>query len=81
MTSRCGEIGCGIVKRHVGFTKVCYKGLAQNAAQVFPLVGFNYLYLLRHALDGLMLAIRQLCLEAGPPHSECIFPDRIATWK
>ena len=23
----------------------------------------------------------ELPSEAGPPHSECIFPDRIATWK
>jgi IS5 family transposase len=39
-----------VVKRQFGYTKVRYKGLAKNAAQVFTLIGLTNLYLKRHAL-------------------------------
>jgi transposase, IS5 family len=39
-----------IIKCQFGYTKVRYKGLAKNAAQVFTLIGLTNLYLRRHAL-------------------------------
>lgn len=39
-----------IIKCQFGYTKVRYKGLAKNAAQVFTLIGLTNLYLQRHAL-------------------------------
>ncbi len=39
-----------VVKRQFGYTKVRYKGLAKNAAQVFSLIGLSNLYLARRAL-------------------------------
>ena len=39
-----------VIKRQFGYTKVRYKGLAKNAAQVFSLIGLSNLYLARRAL-------------------------------
>jgi len=39
-----------VVKRQFGYTKVRYKGIAKNAAQVFSLIGLTNLYLARRAL-------------------------------
>ena len=39
-----------IIKCQFGYTKVRYKGLAKNAAQVFTLIGLTNLYLRRNAL-------------------------------
>jgi IS5 family transposase len=39
-----------VIKCQFGYTKVRYKGLAKNAAQVFTLIGLTNLYLRRHAL-------------------------------
>jgi IS5 family transposase len=39
-----------VIKRQFGYTKVRYKGLAKNAAQVFTLVGLTNLYLARRAM-------------------------------
>lgn len=39
-----------VIKRQFGYTKVRYKGLAKNAAQVFTLVGLTNLYLVRRAM-------------------------------
>jgi IS5 family transposase len=39
-----------VIKRQFGYTKVRYKGLKKNAAQVFSLVGLTNLYLARRAL-------------------------------
>jgi IS5 family transposase len=39
-----------VIKRQFGYTKVRYKGIAKNAAQVFSLVGLTNLYLVRRAL-------------------------------
>ena len=39
-----------VIKCQFGYTKVRYKGLAKNAAQVFMLVGLANLYLKRRAL-------------------------------
>ena len=39
-----------VIKRQFGYTKVRYKGLAKNAAQVFSLVGLTNLYLARRQL-------------------------------
>jgi len=36
-----------VMKRQFGYTKVRYKGLAKNAAQVFTLIGLTNLYLAR----------------------------------
>jgi IS5 family transposase len=43
-----------VIKRQFGYTKVRYKGIAKNAAQVFSLIGLTNLYLARRALmnDG-----------------------------
>ena len=38
-----------VMKRQFGYTKVRYKGLEKNAAQVFTLVGLTNLYLVRRA--------------------------------
>ena len=39
-----------VIKRQFGYTKVRYKGIAKNAAQVFSLIGLTNLYLARRAL-------------------------------
>jgi len=39
-----------VIKRQFGYTKVRYKGMAKNAAQVFSLIGLTKLYLARRAL-------------------------------
>jgi IS5 family transposase len=39
-----------VVKRQFGYTKVRYKGLLKNAAQVFTLIGLTNLYLARKPL-------------------------------
>lgn len=39
-----------VMKRQFGYTKVRYKGLVKNAAQVFTLVGLTNLYLARRSL-------------------------------
>jgi hypothetical protein len=39
-----------VIKQQFGYTKVRYKGLAKNAAQVFPLIGLSNLYLARRAM-------------------------------
>ena len=39
-----------VIKCQFGYTKVRYKGLAKNAAQVFTLIGLTNLYLRRRAL-------------------------------
>ena len=39
-----------VIKCQFGYTKVRYKGLAKNAAQVFMLVGLANLYLKRREL-------------------------------
>lgn len=39
-----------VIKRQFGYTKVRYKGLAKNAAQVFTLIGLTNLYLARREL-------------------------------
>jgi len=39
-----------VVKRQFGYTKVRYRGLVKNAAQVFTLIGLTNLYLARRAL-------------------------------
>ena len=39
-----------IVKRQFGYTKVRYRGLAKNAAQVMTLIGLANLYALRGRL-------------------------------
>ena len=39
-----------VIKRQFGYTKVRYKGLAKNAAQVFTLIGLANLYLARRAM-------------------------------
>jgi len=39
-----------VIKRQFGYTKVRYKGIAKNAAQVFSLIGLSNLYLARRAL-------------------------------
>ena len=39
-----------VIKQQFGYTKVRYKGLAKNAAQVFTLIGLTNLYLARHRL-------------------------------
>lgn len=39
-----------VIKRQFGCTKVRYKGLAKNAAQVFTLIGLSNLYLARRAM-------------------------------
>ena len=39
-----------VIKRQFGYTKVRYKGLAKNAAQVFTLIGLTNLYLARRAM-------------------------------
>nr|WP_211164126.1 IS5 family transposase [Parazoarcus communis] len=39
-----------VIKRQFGYTKVRYKGIAKNAAQVFSLIGLTHLYLARRAL-------------------------------
>ena len=39
-----------IVKRQFGYTKVRYRGLAKNAAQVMVLIGLANLYALRRRL-------------------------------
>jgi len=39
-----------VIKRQFGYTKVRYKGMAKNAAQVFSLIGLTNLYLARRAL-------------------------------
>ena len=39
-----------VIKRQFGYTKVRYKGIAQNAAQVFTLIDLTNLYLARRAL-------------------------------
>ena len=39
-----------VIKRQFGYTKVRYKGLAKNAAQVFTLIGLTNLYLTRRAM-------------------------------
>jgi IS5 family transposase len=38
-----------VIKRQFGYTKVRYKGIAKNAAQVFSLIGLTNLYLARGA--------------------------------
>ena len=39
-----------VIKRQFGYTKVRYKGIAKNAAQVFSLIGLTNLYLGRGAI-------------------------------
>ena len=39
-----------VIKRQFGYTKVRYKGLAKNAAQVFSLIGLTNLYLARRKM-------------------------------
>ena len=39
-----------VIKRQFGYTKVRYKGLAKNAAQVFSLIGLTNLYLARREI-------------------------------
>ena len=39
-----------VMKRQFGYTKVRYRGLAKNAAQVFTLIGLTNLYLKRRQL-------------------------------
>ena len=39
-----------VIKRQFGYTKVRYKGIEKNAAQVFSLIGLTNLYLARRAL-------------------------------
>jgi IS5 family transposase len=39
-----------VIKCQFGYTKVRYKGIAKNAAQVFSLIGLTNLYLARRAL-------------------------------
>lgn len=39
-----------VIKRQFGYTKVRYKGIAKNAAQVFSLIGLTNLYLARRSL-------------------------------
>ena len=39
-----------VIKRQFGYTRVRYKGLAKNAAQVFTLIGLTNLYLVRRRL-------------------------------
>jgi IS5 family transposase len=39
-----------VIKRQFGYTKVRYKGLAKNAAQVFTLIGLTNLYLAGRAM-------------------------------
>jgi len=39
-----------VIKRQFGYTKVRYRGLVKNAAQVFTLIGLTNLYLARRAL-------------------------------
>ena len=39
-----------VIKRQFGYTKVRYKGIAKNAAQVFSLIGLTNLYLARGAM-------------------------------
>ncbi len=39
-----------VLKRQFGYTKVRYKGLTKNAAQVFTLVGLTNLYLVRREM-------------------------------
>ena len=39
-----------VIKRQFGYTKVRYKGLAKNAAQVFSLIGLTNLYLARREM-------------------------------
>jgi IS5 family transposase len=39
-----------VIKRQFGYTKVRYKGIVKNAAQVFSLIGLTNLYLARRAL-------------------------------
>lgn len=40
----------GVIKRQFGYTKVRYRGLVKNAAQVFTLIGLANLYAIRRAL-------------------------------
>ncbi len=39
-----------VIKRQFGYTKVRYRGLEKNAAQVFTLIGLTNLYLARRRL-------------------------------
>ena len=39
-----------VIKRQFGYTRVRYKGLVKNAAQVFTLIGLTNLYLVRRRL-------------------------------
>jgi len=39
-----------VIKRQFGYTKVRYRGLAKNAAQVFSLIGLTNLYLARREM-------------------------------
>jgi IS5 family transposase len=39
-----------VIKRQFGYTKVRYRGLVKNAAQVFTLIRLTNLYLARRAL-------------------------------
>ena len=39
-----------VMKRQFGYAKVRYRGLAKNAAQVFPLIGLTNLYMKRRQL-------------------------------
>jgi IS5 family transposase len=39
-----------VMKRQFGYTKVRYRGLAKNAAQVFTLIGLTNLYLARRRM-------------------------------
>jgi IS5 family transposase len=41
-----------VIKRQFGYTKVRYKGLEKNAAQVFALIGLTNLYLARRKLTA-----------------------------
>jgi transposase, IS5 family len=41
-----------VIKRQFGYTKVRYKGIAKNAAQVFSLIGLTNLYLVRRELKS-----------------------------
>lgn len=47
--ARVEHVFC-VIKRQFGYTKVRYRGLVKNAAQVFALIGLTNLYRARRAL-------------------------------
>ena len=42
-----------VIKRHFGFVKVRYRGLAKNTAQLKTLFALSNLWMVRHKLVGL----------------------------